>query len=408
MNIFFASPHFSLQGFDFYIGLFLYFGCFCILGWFVEMCYLATSGRGLINSGFLQGPFCPAYAAGVVIIYPFTVLFGGQPLWLQAIVYAGLATIIEYVAHLSLEKILGIRIWDYSDEFMNLNGRISLKYTIFWFILVMMLVLIIQPFVIWFIESIPVNIRHWVAGIFAVLLTLDYLVSAILYSGMKKKIQKICTVLDLPLGSMQELQFNRPRIMNEKKRLAKLFKDGDYVELNCRIEQALFSVPSATEAADKGRYAFGFDPTCYTDILDNEVYRNWRTSNDKRQWIYRRYLRIAELAWYFCRLLELDGDAAARGVLMAAFRSDAEAFHTHIVDFFVPQRRILLAVKRRIGPVGRIEKDIILRYKWPLNLTSPHTGECLCASFAEKLVQSREFRKELARLYQAVLGGEVS
>ena len=78
------NTSFSLSGIDFWIGLILYFYLFAVIGWFVEMMYLSTSGRGLINSGFLQGPVCPAYAAGVLIIYPFTLLFAPLPFWAKA------------------------------------------------------------------------------------------------------------------------------------------------------------------------------------------------------------------------------------------------------------------------------------------------------------------------------------
>jgi uncharacterized membrane protein len=391
MSLLFESAHFSLAGSDLIIGFVLYFYLFAVFGWLVEMIYLATSGRGLINSGFLQGPVCPAYAAGVLIIYPATLLFAPLPFWAQCILYVGLATIVEYTAHLTLEKILGMRIWDYSDEFMNYQGRISLKYTFFWFILVLLLVLVLQPAAIALIESLSSLTRLRVAGILGTVLIIDYILSAVMFFRMTKRIRRVCSKFGLPDKEMQDLQFNRPRIMNEKKRLAKLSADPEFVAFEQEVSRRLFS----GEQLD----TLGFQLGDYSDIIDHPRYRTWRVASAKSTLTYYTYLRIAELTYAFCLSEDLDGKAAARGMLLSAYRSDSMQPAVRLIDFLIPQARIMLAVFRDIGPIGRIERDVLLRYKWPLNFGPPLTPECLIASFAEKLVHSREFRKVLSSLY---------
>jgi len=359
------------------------------------MLYLSTAGRGLINSGFLQGPVCPAYAAGVLIIYPFTLLFAPLPFWLQCVLYAILATIVEYAAHITLEKILGIRIWDYSDEFMNLQGRISLKYTVFWFLLVLLLVLVLQPGAITLIEMLPQIVRYWLAGAFGVVLIGDYILSGVMFSTMYKRISRICEAFGLPDQEMHDLQFNRPRIMNEKKRLAKLFADPEYVKLDAYVTGALFT---------EDRFgSFGFDPADYSDIIGHARYEAWRNGSPENQAVYRRYLRIAELTYAFCSSIGLDGRRAARGVLLSAYKSNSKIVAERLIDFLFQQWRIVYAVYKDIGAIGGLERDVILRYKWPLNFGPPRTAECLVASFAEKIVESREYRGILKTLYAKVL-----
>jgi uncharacterized membrane protein len=372
----------------------LYFYLFAIAGWVTEMIYLSTSGRGLINSGFLQGPVCPAYAAGVLIIYPFTLLFSPLPFWLQAMLYAGLATAVEYAAHMTLEKILGIRIWDYSDEFLNLHGRISLKYTVFWFVLVLLLVLVCQPAAITFIESLSPMTRHWAAGIVGVLLVADYIFSALMFSTMSKRIARICELFGLPASRMQDLQFNRPRIMNEKKRLAKLLADPVYSALEADVAARLF-------AGDHFE-SLGFEAGRYARIIDHPAYRSWREGSPDNSAAFIRFKRIAELAYAFCQSIGLDGDAAARGMLLAAYKSNQPGPAVRMVDFFLPQGRILYEVYKDIGQIDRKARDVLLRYTWPLNFGPPLTAECLMASFAEKLVNSREFRRGLKHIYAKV------
>lgn len=387
----FAFSHFTLKGLDFWVGLLLYFYIFAVVGWFIEMIYLSTSGRGLINSGFLQGPVCPAYAAGVLIIYPFTIWFAPLPFVVQIVLYAALATAVEYLAHFSLEATLGIRIWDYSDEFMNFQGRISLKYTIFWLFLVLFLVMVMQPAAITFIQWLPTTVRFRLALFLGAVLVVDYILSALLFSGMTRRIKSVCTAFDLPWAEMQDLQFNRPRIMNEKKRLAKLMADPVYAGLNMEVKRRLFE----GEMADY----LDFDIANYADIVENNSYRLWRSSSATAEHAYRRFRRAAELAKAFCDRVGLDGNAAARGLLMAAYTSDKQGPVVKVFDILLPQRRVLFNGTRNLGPISRVERDVILRYTWPLNFGPPRTHECLVASFAEKLVNSEEFRHVLRRLY---------
>jgi uncharacterized membrane protein len=398
MPTFLSNTSFSLSGIEFWIGLILYFYLFAVIGWFVEMMYLSTSGRGLINSGFLQGPVCPAYAAGVLIIYPFTILFAPLPFWLQAVLYAGLATVVEYLAHFSLEKILRIRIWDYSDEFMNLHGRISLKYTIFWFLLVLFLVLVMQPAAITLIESLEPLTRYWLAGILGFVLIIDYILSAIMFSRMTSRVAKICEMYGLPPTEMQDLQFNRPRIMNEKKRLSKLLADPGYAALEADVSNKLFS-------GDK-LDSLGFRYADFLDVINHPAYKAWKDASPDNTLTFNRYIRTAELAFAFCTAQGLDGTSAARGMLLAAYKSNQKGHVQRLIDFFLPQGRILYEVYKDIGPLKRRERDVLLHYTWPLNFGPPTTAECLMASFAEKIVNSREFRRVLKHLYSKALAQE--
>jgi uncharacterized membrane protein len=395
MPAFMQNTSFTLSGMDFWVGLMLYFYMFAVFGWIIEMLYLSTSGRGLINSGFLQGPVCPAYAAGVLIIYPFTLLFSPLPFWLQAILYAGLATGVEYTAHITLEKILGIRIWDYSDEFLNLHGRISLKYTLFWFVLVLLLVLVLQPGAITIIESLGTRTRYWVAGVSGGMLIIDYILSALMFSRMTKRVVRICELFGLPVDGMRDLEFNRPRIMNEKKRLAKLLADPEYAAVEADVSVRLF-------AGDRFD-SLGFATGEYSAVIDHPAYRKWREVTADNTAVYHRFLRAAELAYAFCVSIGLDGHAAARGMLLAAYKSNTRSPAVRLVDFFLPQGRILYDVYKDIGPIDRKARDVLLRYKWPLNFGPPLTPEALVASFAEKIVNSREFRGVLKHIYAKAL-----
>lgn len=41
-------------------------------------------------------------------------------------------TVFEYLVSLILEMLFGLRWWDYTNDFLNIQGRVSLLYSIFW------------------------------------------------------------------------------------------------------------------------------------------------------------------------------------------------------------------------------------------------------------------------------------
>ena len=46
----------------------LYFFIYAILGWCAEVAFAAVKERKFVNRGFLNGPLCPIYGAGVVTV----------------------------------------------------------------------------------------------------------------------------------------------------------------------------------------------------------------------------------------------------------------------------------------------------------------------------------------------------
>lgn len=132
-----------------------YFIIFSILGLIIETtyCYITT---GIIESrkGLIIGPFCPIYGLGAATI---VAVFGNtkknkKQLFIQGIISG---SILEYIVSYILEAIYGIRFWEYSYLTYNLNGRISLIYSIFWGILTAILITYISPKIDKIINKIP-------------------------------------------------------------------------------------------------------------------------------------------------------------------------------------------------------------------------------------------------------------
>ena len=87
-----------------------------------------------VKRGFLYGIACPIYGFGAVILILLNEVISkkSNSIIIKMIIMAIVFTIFEYLVSLVFELIFGIRWWDYTNEFMNLQGRICLQFSIIW------------------------------------------------------------------------------------------------------------------------------------------------------------------------------------------------------------------------------------------------------------------------------------
>ena len=107
-------------------GVFLLLMLYSFLGWCGEMIYCSLGqGRLCEKRGFLNGPICPIYGHGALLVLwaldggchsPLVTFFGGMLL----------TTAVEYVTSYLMEKLFHMRWWDYSAHRFQLNGRVCL------------------------------------------------------------------------------------------------------------------------------------------------------------------------------------------------------------------------------------------------------------------------------------------
>ena len=102
-----------------------WFFAYCFIGWIWESTYRSFRLGRLVNSGFLVGPYIPIYGFGG-LFYILLLHFTTRPLELFFL-GAVIACILEYATSYAMEKVFHARWWDYSEDFGNINGRITLK-----------------------------------------------------------------------------------------------------------------------------------------------------------------------------------------------------------------------------------------------------------------------------------------
>ena len=107
------------------------FFLYAFLGWCTEVSYAALRTGKFVNRGFLNGPVCPIYGCGVVVV-----LAGLEPLkgnfvllFLGSVV---LTSALEWATGFVLEKLFRQRWRDYSDKPFNLGGYICLEFSVMW------------------------------------------------------------------------------------------------------------------------------------------------------------------------------------------------------------------------------------------------------------------------------------
>lgn len=154
-----------------YMLLWIFF-VYAFLGWCTEVSFAALTSGKFVNRGFLNGPVCPIYGCGVVIV-----LFFLEPLrentlllFLGSVV---LTSVLEWLTGFVLERIFHQRWWDYSNEPFNLGGYICLRFSIAWGLACLLVVDVIHPTIHWLITLIPHTLGLVLLAVFSAAMVVD-------------------------------------------------------------------------------------------------------------------------------------------------------------------------------------------------------------------------------------------
>lgn len=111
--------------------LILLFFVYAFLGWCGEVAFAACKNGRFVNRGFLNGPVCPIYGFGVLIV-----ALALEPwqdnVWMLYVGSAVLTTLLELVTGWALEKLFHTKWWDYSKMPLNIGGYVCLLFSFIW------------------------------------------------------------------------------------------------------------------------------------------------------------------------------------------------------------------------------------------------------------------------------------
>lgn len=122
------------------------FFTYSVVGWLWETVYCSLKDGHYDYRGFLFGPYCPVYGFAVttILICTYRVQDNIILLFIVGIV---VATLFEFIASLFLEKVFHMVLWDYSDLWGNIQGRVAPMISLFWGFGVVLLVKFVQPLI---------------------------------------------------------------------------------------------------------------------------------------------------------------------------------------------------------------------------------------------------------------------
>ncbi len=182
------------------INILWYFMIYSIIGWMIEVSYHAVTMGKVVNRGFLNGPLCPVYGSGVLMVLMVVDLCGewfGFETDLRAkvielfIIGIIFATLIELIAGFLLDQLFHARWWDYRDRRFNLNGYICLEFSIYWGLGIAFVLRVIQPVFENIVSSIPVRISWILLSAFYLIFIIDIVLTVLTILKLNKQLEKM-------------------------------------------------------------------------------------------------------------------------------------------------------------------------------------------------------------------------
>ena len=170
-----------------------------VAGWVLEVFFRrffsrANPERRWINPGFCTGPWLPLYGSGLCILYLLTFLESADlirdPVWKRIALFAVMAlamTGIEYVAGLLALRVAKVRLWDYTDQWGNIQGIICPKFSLAWALLGALYYFLIHPRILHALDWLSQNLAFsFFIGLFFGFFILDVVNSANLTAKLRR------------------------------------------------------------------------------------------------------------------------------------------------------------------------------------------------------------------------------
>ena len=184
----------TVCGFTLYqiLAYFLIYSC---LGWCLEVVYAAATTGQIVNRGFLNGPVCPIYGFGMVIVLFVLTPFEHSTLAL----YIGgviLPSTLELVGGWALYKLYHTRWWDYSDKPFNIGGYICLEFSLLWGVGTLVMMKAIHPTIAGLVELVPPFIGFLLMCFLYAVYAADVVVTAVAASDLARELDALENVAD--------------------------------------------------------------------------------------------------------------------------------------------------------------------------------------------------------------------
>lgn len=146
-------------------------------GWVLELFYRKIISKGKwINPGFLVGPYLPLYGFGICIFYLLSQIQLPGPIVI--LIMTAAVTLIEYIAGIIFIKGMGVKLWDYSNNWGNIDGLVCPLYTLLWGVLASIYYYFVNPSILGVVSWLENNLAFsFVIGFFFGIISIDLVYS---------------------------------------------------------------------------------------------------------------------------------------------------------------------------------------------------------------------------------------
>lgn len=154
------------------------FFVYSVLGYLSEVVFCSVPKKHFVNRGFLYGPYCPIYGFGALVVIILLEPFKSH-WYLVFLLGLVLTSIIEYVTSWLLEKLFNMKLWDYSNHKININGRVCGLNSFLFGLMGLVATYVVDPAVSSVILAIPAQIRSLIANVILIAFSIDTTVTVI-------------------------------------------------------------------------------------------------------------------------------------------------------------------------------------------------------------------------------------
>lgn len=170
-----------------YFVWFLFYSC---SGWIYESILCSITDKKLVNRGFLNGPVCPVYGVGAIVIL--VCIKDNSSSYLQLFITgAVLACTVEYITSVLLEKLFHAKWWDYSRYKFNIHGRICLLGAVVFGTFAVVLIKFINPLIVGYTELISNKLLIIIAVSGAIVIITDLVFTVIHLLSLNGRLNEI-------------------------------------------------------------------------------------------------------------------------------------------------------------------------------------------------------------------------
>lgn len=165
----------------------LMFYIYGFLGWCMEVAYCGVNSGKFTNRGFLNGPICPIYGTGgmIVILSLLPIKEHTVLLYVMSVI---ITSALELITGLILEKLYRIRWWDYSDVPFNFKGFICLKFSLVWGLVCMAVMYGVNPVIQGIVVRLHTSIKIILVSGFTAIFISDIIVTVVTIKKLRVRL----------------------------------------------------------------------------------------------------------------------------------------------------------------------------------------------------------------------------